>query len=545
MFRLHVLVAMDSHTIAQGARSVKDALVKELALADLTDEVKVVETGSLGIYNKGVVLVIFPDNVYYADVTVQDVTEIISEHFKKGRTVARLLYQQAPADREVKVDEQDPRFGKQQRVVLKNAGIIDPESIEEYIAHDGYEALGNALTEQKPQQVLETVKESGLQGRGGAFFPTGVKWGFTAKTEADIKYIICNADEGEPGTFKDRLILEGDPHSIIEGMALTGYAVGAAKGFIYIRGEYKMSIDRMQRAIDQAREHGLLGENIFGSGYRFDLEIREGAGAYVCGEETALIESIEGKRGEPRDKPPFPGVVGLWGKPTVVNNVETLANLPQIVLNGAGWYKKMGTDNSPGTKVFTMVGNINNPGLIEVPMGITLREVIYDIGQGIPGGKGFLFAQLGGTTGGILTSEQLDMPLSVESLRTLGAGLGSGALLVVDDSQCVVDMVKNFVEFFNHESCGKCTLCREGTGRLLEILENISMGRGTAKDLVLIKELSETMMKGAFCGLGQAAPVPILGCLRYFEDEFARHVNDKICRAGVCTMKPVADVKAA
>ncbi|MBN1997641.1 NADH-quinone oxidoreductase subunit NuoF [candidate division KSB1 bacterium] len=545
MHRLHVLVAMDSHTIAQGARSVRDTLVKELALAELTDEVKVVETGSLGIYNKGVVLVIFPDNVYYANVTVLDVTEIISEHFKKGRVVDRLIYKQAPADQDIKVDELDPRFGKQQRVVLKNAGVIDPESIEEYIAHDGYEALGKALTEQKPDQVLAIVKDSGIQGRGGAFFPTGVKWGFTAKTQSDVKYIICNADEGEPGTFKDRLILEGDPHAIIEGMALSGYAVGASRGFIYIRGEYKMSIARMQRAIEQAREHGLLGNNIFDSDFDFDIEIREGAGAYVCGEETALIESIEGKRGEPRDKPPFPGVVGLWGKPTVVNNVETLANLPQILLNGAGWYKKLGIPDNPGTKVFTMVGNINNPGLIEVPMGITLREIIYDIGQGIPDGKGFLFAQLGGTTGGILTAKHLDLPLSVSSLREIGAGMGSGALLVVDDSQCVVDMVKNFVEFFNHESCGKCTLCREGTGRLLEILEKLSAGKGSVKDLSLIKELSETMMRGAFCGLGQAAPIPILGCLRYFEQEFIRHAKDKVCRAGVCHLETAAEIKAA
>ncbi len=520
MHRSHILIAMDAHTIAQGARTVKEALQRELALAALADEVRVVETGSLGIYNKGVVLVIFPDAVYYTGVQVQDVSEIISEHLIKGRIVERLQYTDVPGAE--KVEGKAPRAGKQVRVVLKNAGIIDPDNIEEYIAHDGYEALGKALTGMKPADVIAEVKQSGLQGRGGAFFPTAIKWEFAAREASTEKYIICNADEGEPGTFKDRLILEGDPHAIIEGMALAGYAVGADKGFVYIRGEYRMSINRMQKAIEQARANGLLGKNLFGSNFSFDLEIREGAGAYICGEETALIESIEGKRGEPRDKPPFPPSEGLWGKPTIVNNVETLANVPQIILKGAAWYKSLGTEKSPGTKVFTMVGNINNPGLIEVPMGITLREIVYEIGQGIPGGKGFQLAQMGGTTGGILTAEHLDLPMSVESLREIGAGLGSGALLVVDDSQNVVDLVKNFVEFFNHESCGKCTLCREGTGRLLELLEKLIDGQGTLKDIALIEELAQIMMKGAFCGLGQAAPVPILGCLKYFRAEFEK-----------------------
>ncbi len=534
MHRIHILVAMDAHTISQGARSVKDALTKELALAGLADEVRVVETGSLGIYDKGVVLVIFPDGVYYVGVRMEDVSEIISEHLIKGRVVERLQYLDIPAA-EGQMGDKPARMGKQLRVVLKNAGVIDPESIEEYIAHDGYEALGKALTGMKPEEVMEEVKKSGLQGRGGAFFPTGLKWGFAAKEKSDIKYIICNADEGEPGTFKDRLILEGDPHAVIEGMALAGYAVGARQGYVYIRGEYHMSIARMQRAIDQARSQGLLGANIFGSSFSFDLEIREGAGAYICGEETALIESIEGKRGEPRNKPPFPPSVGLWGKPTIVNNVETLANIPQILCKGADWYKAMGTAKSPGTKVFTMVGNINNPGLIEVPMGITLREIIYDIGHGIPGGKGFKMAQLGGTTGGILTSEHLDLPLSTESLREIGAGMGSGALLVVDDSQCTVGLVKNFVEFFVHESCGICTLCREGNGRLLEILERLTAGHGEPRDLALMEELARTMTKGAFCGLGQAAPIPILGCLRYFRAEFEQHLAGT-CQAGRCSL---------
>ncbi len=525
MYRNHVLIAMDAHTIAQGARSVRDALNRELEMASLSNEVKVVETGSLGIYNKGVVLVTFPDGVYYAGVKVEDVSEIISEHFIKGRPVERLRYTDIPTPEKAKETGEIPRFGKQVRVVLKNAGVIDPESIDEYIARDGYEALGKALTEMTPEQVIEEVKKSGMQGRGGAFFPTGLKWSFAAAEDKPEKYIVCNADEGEPGTFKDRLILEGDPHSIIEAMALAGYAVGASTGYVYIRGEYKMSIDRLNRAISQARENGLLGENLFGTDFSFDLQVREGAGAYICGEETALIESIEGKRGEPRDKPPFPPSEGLWGQPTIVNNVETLANVPQIILQGADWFRSVGTEKSPGTKVFTMVGNINNPGLIEVPMGITLREIIYDIGHGIPKGKGFKLAQMGGTTGGILTEEHLDLPMTVETLREIGAGLGSGALLVVDDTQDVVDLVANFVEFFDHESCGKCTMCREGNGRLLELLERINDGKGKVEDLDLMQELAETMMKGAFCGLGQAAPIPILGCLKYFRDDFVKKIE--------------------
>lgn len=525
MFRNHVLISMDAHTIAQGARSVKDALVRELEMASMAHEVKVVETGSLGIYNKGVVLVVFPDGIYYAGVKVEDVAEIISEHFIKGRVVERLQYTDVPDVVTKKQDSEIARFGKQVRVVLKNAGNIDPESINEYIAHDGYEALGKALTENNAEDIIEKVKESGIQGRGGAFFPTGLKWSFAASEKSKEKYIVCNADEGEPGTFKDRLILEGDPHAVIEGMALAGYAVGSSMGYIYIRGEYKMSIERSKRAIEQARANGLLGKNIFDSGFSFDIEVREGAGAYICGEETALIESIEGKRGEPRDKPPFPPSQGLWGKPTIVNNVETLANIPQIILNGADWFKRLGTEKSPGTKVFTMVGNINNPGLIEVPMGITLREIIYDIGHGIPKGKGFKLAQMGGTTGGILTEEHLDLPMTVENLRQVGAGLGSGALLVVDDSQDVVELVKNFVEFFNHESCGKCTMCREGNGRLLELLEKVSSGSGSLKDIDLMEELAQSMKKSAFCGLGQAAPIPILGCLKYFRDDFIAAVK--------------------
>jgi len=525
MHRNHVLIAMDAHTIAQGARAVKDALTREIEIAALSNEVKVVETGSLGIYNKGVVLVVFPQGVYYAGVKVEDVSEIISEHLIKGRIVERLQFTDIES---ATPGQTSSRVGKQVRVVLRNAGAIDPDSIQEYIAYEGYEALGQALSEMKPAEVIDKVKASGLQGRGGAFFPCGVKWSFAAGEKTDVKYIVCNADEGEPGTFKDRLILEGDPHSVLEGMMIAGYAVGATEGYIYIRGEYKMSIERVNKAIDQARKNGLLGKDIFGSGFDFDVFVREGAGAYICGEETALIESIEVKRGEPRDKPPFPPKEGLWGKPTIVNNVETLANIPQLILHKADWLKSIGTEGSPGTKVFTMVGNINNPGLIEVPMGITLREIIYDIGHGIPKGKGFKMAQLGGTTGGILTTEHLDMPLTVENLREIGAGLGSGALLVVDETHSIIDLVENFVEFFNHESCGKCTLCREGNGRLLQLLDKIKDGEGTVEDVNLMQELAETMKLGAFCGLGQAAPVPILGCLKYFKDEFTAAVTNNV-----------------
>ena len=531
LHRMHVLVSMDTHTIAQGARAVKDALVKMLNVADLSKEVKVVETGSLGIYNQGVVMVVYPEATYYANVKVEDVAEIVEEHLKKGRPVYRLVHNALLNDAVTGVSDKPVWVEKQQRVVLRNAGSIDPKNIEEYIARDGYEALGQVLTTMKPEDVIQEIKDSGLLGRGGAAFPTGMKWGFTAATKSDIKYVICNADEGEPGTFKDRLILEGDPHTVIESMTICGYCVGASEGYIYIRGEYRQSIEIIQLAIDKAREIGLLGKDIFGSGFDFDLFIREGAGAYVCGEETALIESIEGKRGEPRDKPPFPTVEGLWGKPTCVNNVETFANITQIILNGAKWYKKIGTADSPGTKVFTMVGNINNPGLIEVPMGITLREIIYDIGHGIPQGKGFLLAQLGGTTGGILTAEHLDVPLSKDSLRAIDAGLGSGALLVVDEDQDVVDLIRNFVEFFNHESCGKCTLCREGTGRLLELLDKILAGNGTSADIDLIEELSEAMKVSAFCGLGQAAPIPILSSLKYFRSEYEKYIAAETAQA--------------
>jgi NADP-reducing hydrogenase subunit HndC len=523
--RMHILVSIDAYTVAQGARAVKDALVKMTDLAGLTEEIKIIETGSLGIYNKGVVLVIYPEGIYYANVTVEDVAEIVKNHLISGRPVKRLIYSEAVQPTESKMGPVPVRMEKQVRVVLRNAGIIDPDNIEEYIARDGYAALGKVLTSMTPAQVVDEIKNSRLIGRGGAGFPTGLKWSFTAKENSDIKYVVCNADEGEPGTFKDRLILEGDPHNVLEAMAIAGYAIGAAEGYVYIRGEYRQSIQKIQRAIEQARKYELLGKNIFGSSFNFDVFIREGAGAYVCGEETALIESIEGKRGEPRDKPPFPTQSGLWGKPTSVNNVETLASIPQIILKGAEWYKSIGTDTCKGTKVFTLVGNICNPGLIEVPMGITLREVIYEIGQGIPDGKGFLLAQTGGTTGGLLTEQELNVPMAYDTLTKYDSGLGSGALLIVDDTHDVVELVHNFVEFFNHESCGKCTLCREGTGRLLELMNKVLAHEGTVQDINLIERLSLIMKRGAFCGLGQAAPTPILGSLKHFRQAYLNYVN--------------------
>jgi len=434
--------------------------------------------------------------------------------------------------------------GPQQRVVLRNCGAINPESIEEYIARDGYAALAKAVSTMTPAAVVEEIKHSGLRGRGGAAFPTGLKWSFTAKTEADQKYIICNADEGEPGTFKDRLILEGDPHGILEGMAIAGYATGASRGFIYIRGEYRLSIERLTKAITQAREMGLLGKEIFGSKFCFDVEIREGAGAYICGDETALIESIEGKRGEPRVKPPFPGVAGLWGKPTVVNNVETLANIAPLVNHGAAWFKSMGTEKSPGTKVFTMTGDINNAGLIEVEMGIPLRRLVYEFCGGIPGGRGFKMAQTGGTSGGCLPASLLDLPMDYDILAQNGVALGSGALLIVDESRCIVDVIKCFQKFFAHESCGRCTPCREGTARLYEMVSAVSEGRGTIEDLQVMEALGEVMMVAPLCGLGQTASVPLLTCLKYFREEIEAHIKEKRCPAGVCRMGAVATATA-
>lgn len=536
-YRAHVLVCGGTPCHLKGCRAVKDALIAEVNKAGLSSEIRILETGCLGPCDQGPMMVVYPEGVMYARLQPEYMNEIVTSHLLKGRFVQKYIYEgaQEALKHHVSIENRD-YLGEQERIVLRNCGRINPESIEEYIGHDGYQALGKCVTTMKPSEVVQLLKDSGLRGRGGAGFPTGLKWSFTANTESEQKYIVCNADEGEPGTFKDRLILEGDPHSIIEGMAIAGYAVGASYGFIYIRGEYKLSIERMNQAIQQAKSLGLLGQGIFGSDFNFDLEVRSGAGAYVCGEETALIESIEGNRGEPRVKPPFPGISGLWGKPTVVNNVETLANIAPIILKGAAWFRGFGTENSPGTKVFTMTGDINNEGLIEVPMGITLRQVIYGVGGGIPGGLGFKMAQTGGTSGGCLPKEFLDLPMDYDTLANVGSALGSGALLIMDETHCIVDIVRCFMKFFMHESCGQCTPCREGTTRLYELVTRISNGVSTPKDLDLIAELSLTMQASALCGLGQAAPNPLMTCLKYFDDEFRAHLRGE-CPTGICHIK--------
>lgn len=533
-FRAHVLVCAGTPCMLKGAGAVKDALCREIERAGLQEEVRVVETGCLGPCDDGPVIVVYPEGVMYSKLKPEEMSRIVQQHLLKGRVVEDLVYraEKEKAKPVVSLEEQG-YLDRQYRIVLRNCGRIDPDSIEEYIANGGYEALGKALTTMTPEQVVATVKDSGLRGRGGAGFPTGLKWSFTAPIAADQKYIICNADEGEPGTFKDRLILEGDPHSIIEAMAIAGYAVGADQGIVYIRGEYHLSIERLQRAAARARELGLLGKDIFGTGFNFDLQIRTGAGAYVCGEETALIESLEGKRGEPRLKPPYPGVAGLWGKPTVVNNVETLANIPPIILKGAEWFRGIGTEKTPGTKVFTMLGDITNQGLIEVPMGITLREVIYGVGGGIPNGRGFKLAQTGGTSGGCLPKEFLDLPMDYDSLAEAGSALGSGALLVIDDSHCIVDVLRSFMKFFQHESCGQCTPCREGTARLYQLFSDLAAGKAGQDAVQLIKELCQTMQLSSLCGLGQSAPNGVVTALQYFEEEIQRHAAGE-CPAGVC-----------
>ncbi len=520
IYRTHVLVCGGTPCVLKGSMAVKEALEAEIKANGLTDEVKVVETGCLGPCDEAPLVVVYPDGLVYSGVKTSDVNQIVTEHLLKGRPVERLKSSKEMGQSGGVTNFQDKYIGIQDRIVLRNCGRIDPDSIQEYIANDGYSALVNVLTKMSSEEVISLVKESGLRGRGGAGFSTGLKWSFTAQAQGDQKYIICNADEGEPGTFKDRLILEGDPHSIIEAMAIAGYAVGSDKGYVYIRGEYDQSIQKIKTAISKAKEEGFLGKDILGTGFSFDIEVREGAGAYICGEETALIESIEGKRGEPRIKPPYPPVSGLWGKPTIVNNVETLANIPRIILNGPEWFNSKGTKNCPGTKVFTLIGDINNRGLIEVPMGITLRQIIYEIGGGIPGGRKFKLAQTGGTSGGCLPEEMLDIPMDYDTLAEAGSALGSGAMLIMDDTHSIIDIAKSFMKFFLHESCGKCTPCRQGTAALYHIICNIEKGIGKEQDIEDIKTLCDTMKETAFCGLGQAAPNPIITTLKYFEEEY-------------------------
>lgn len=534
IYRAHVLVCRGTGCTASGAPSVMKAFKDELVKKGLDREVMLVETGCHGMCEMGPVVVVYPEGAFYCRVMPEDVPEIVEEHLYKGRIVQRLLYT-VPKDMEkVPYYKDIPFYSKQHRIVLSNCGYIDPEKIEEYIARDGYIALGKALLEMTPEKVLDEVKKSGLRGRGGAGFPTGLKWEFARKAPGNKKYVICNADEGDPGAFMDRSTLEGDPHSVIEGMALGAYAIGADEGYIYCRAEYPLAIKRLKIAIAQAEEMGLLGDNIMGTNFSFHLHLKEGAGAFVCGEETALMASIEGRRGMPRPRPPFPAQHGLWGKPTNINNVETWANVPRIILNGADWFASMGTEKSKGTKIFALTGKITNTGLIEVPMGITIREIIYELGGGILNGKEFKAVQIGGPSGGCLTKEHLDLPIDYESLTGAGAIMGSGGLVVMDEDTCMVDVARFFLEFTQRESCGKCVPCREGTKQMLLMLEKICKGEGTLEDLSKLEELAYMVKETSLCGLGQTAPNPVITTIRYFRDEYLAHIEEKRCPAKVC-----------
>ncbi len=513
---------------------IKDNLEKEISKLGLEDEVYVSITGCFGFCEKGPIVKVTPDDVFYVHVTPEDAEEIINEHIVNGNVVQRLLYEEPTIKEKVKTQDEMTFYKKQVRIALRNCGLINPENIDEYIAEKGYLALGKCLTEYTPDDVINVILKSGLRGRGGGGFPTGKKWQFAKGYDADQKYIICNADEGDPGAFMDRSILEGDPNSVLEAMAIAGYAIGATKGNIYIRAEYPLAIQRLRIAINQAREYGLLGENILNSGFDFDIEIKYGAGAFVCGEETALIHSIEGNRGEPTNKPPFPAESGLWNKPTCVNNVETLANIPAIINNGSDWFSSIGTKSSAGTKVFALAGKINNVGLVEVPMGTTLREILYEVGGGIKFDKEFKAVQTGGPSGGCIPKEFLDTPIDFDSLSAIGSMMGSGGMIVMDEDNCMVDIAKFYLEFTKEESCGKCTPCRIGNTRLLEILERISKGEGDLSDLDKLQELSNTIKDTSLCALGQTSPNPILSTMKYFYDEYRSHVVDKICPAGVC-----------
>ncbi len=536
MFRSHVMICGGTGCTSSGSEKIIEAFEKELAAAHLEEEVKVVRTGCFGLCALGPIVVIYPDASFYSNVEASDVQEIVSEHLLKGRPVKRLLYDETVSDdgNTIKSLDETAFYKKQVRVALRNCGIINPENIDEYIAFDGYQALGKVVTEMQPKEVIQTMLDSGLRGRGGAGFPTGLKWKFAADNESDQKYVCCNADEGDPGAFMDRSVLEGDPHVLIEAMAIAGYAIGATKGYVYVRAEYPIAVNRLQIAIDQAREYGLLGDNIFESSFCFDLEIKLGAGAFVCGEETALMTSIEGNRGEPRPRPPFPAVKGLFGKPTILNNVETYANVPRIILNGAEWFASMGTEKSKGTKVFALGGKINNTGLVEIPMGTTLRTIVDEIGGGIPGGKKFKAAQTGGPSGGCIPASLFDTEIDYDNLLSIGSMMGSGGLIVMDEETCMVDIAKFFLDFTVEESCGKCTPCRVGTKRLLELLDKITSGRGSMDDLVKIEELSKFIKENSLCGLGQTAPNPVLSTMHYFRDEYEAHIKDKRCPAGVC-----------
>ena len=535
MYRSHVMVCGGTGCTSSNSDKIAAAFEAEILATGLENEVKVIRTGCFGLCALGPIVVIYPEGSFYSMVKEEDVKEIVDEHLLKGRPVTRLLYDETVAeDNSIKSLDETAFYKKQLRVALRNCGVINPENIDEYIAFDGYAALGKVLTEMTPEQVIQTMLDSGLRGRGGAGFPTGLKWKFAAGNKADQKYVCCNADEGDPGAFMDRSILEGDPHVVIEAMAIAAYAIGASQGYIYVRAEYPIAVHRLQVAISQAREYGLLGDDIFGTGFHFDLDVKLGAGAFVCGEETALMTSIEGKRGEPRPRPPFPAVKGLFGKPTILNNVETYANVPQIILKGAEWFSSMGTEKSKGTKVFALGGKIKNTGLVEIPMGTTLRTIVEEIGGGIPGGKKFKAAQTGGPSGGCIPASLIDTPIDYDNLIAIGSMMGSGGLIVMDEDTCMVDIAKFFLEFTVDESCGKCTPCRVGTKRLLELLNKITDGTGTMEDLEKIDELAQFIKANSLCGLGQTAPNPVLSTLRYFRDEYVEHIVNKRCPAGVC-----------
>ena len=534
MYRSHVLVCGGTGCTSSHSAEIIEKLEQELKAKGLENEVKVIKTGCFGLCALGPVMIVYPEGCFYSEVKVEDVPEIVEEHLLKGRMVKRLLYEETVHQDDIKPLNETNFYKKQHRVALRNCGVIDPENIEEYIAMDGYQALAKCLTELTPDEVIQIVKDSGLRGRGGGGFPTGLKWSFTAKNTADQKYVVCNADEGDPGAFMDRSVLEGDPHCIVEAMTICGYATGATEGYVYVRAEYPIAVHRLDVAIKEAREAGLLGKNIFNSGFDFDLHIRLGAGAFVCGEETALMTSIEGNRGEPRPRPPYPAVKGLFGKPTTENNVETFANIPQIILHGAEFFNSMGTEKSSGTKVFALGGKINNTGLVEIPMGTTLREIIEDIGGGIPNGKKFKAAQTGGPSGGCIPASLMDTPIDYDNLTAIGCMMGSGGLIVMDEDNCMVDIAKFFLDFTVDESCGKCTPCRIGTKRMRELLEKITDGKATLEDLDELESLAHYIKDNSLCGLGQTAPNPVLATLRFFKDEYIAHIVDKKCPAGVC-----------
>ena len=534
MYRSHVLVCGGTGCTSSGSQQIMETLKEEIKKAGLEQEVSVVQTGCHGLCALGPIMIVYPDASFYSMVKVEDIPEIVQEHLLKGRVVTRLLYQETVTPAGVKALIDTDFYKKQHRIALRNCGIINPEVIEEYIGTGGYQALGKVLTEMTPDDVIQCLIDSGLRGRGGGGFPTGLKWKLAKQNEADQKYVCCNADEGDPGAFMDRSVLEGDPHAVLEAMAIAGYAIGANQGYIYVRAEYPIAVERLKIAISQAREMELLGKDIFGSGFDFDIDLRLGAGAFVCGEETALMTSIEGNRGEPRPRPPFPAQKGLFGKPTILNNVETYANIPQIILNGPEWFSSMGTEKSKGTKVFALGGKIHNTGLVEIPMGTTLREVIEEIGGGIPNGKKFKAAQTGGPSGGCIPAEHFDIPIDYDNLISIGSMMGSGGLIVMDETDCMVDIAKFFLEFTVEESCGKCTPCRIGTKRMLEILTKITKGTATMEDLDKLEELCYYVKENSACGLGQTAPNPVLSTLRYFRDEYEAHIKEKRCSAGVC-----------